>query len=281
MEIAPESRPLLGDRAGPVERLELLLRLDVEDLEELHREHAEQEAGEAAHDLEREPGDVEPAARVADAPRADGPRGHDQPAHDPVDRQHGRRGRRVGLDAGHARVAQLGALAPEADRRQDRAGEEQAVARQRYGRVLPFGGAPPRAGCSEGRGAEDPERDGDREPGQRAADDRRHDDQAQAELDQEEERGHLHQRAQHDEALDDALAEVGLLDRDEDVAPHRQGLDEGEGSQPDQRRRQRQPGRAAALEPHGEAQREEHEPLREQDDGLVLDEELARGLTAP
>jgi len=91
----------------------------------------------------------------------------------------------------------------------------------------------------------------------------------------------LHDRAQHQQAVDDPLAQVGVLDRDEDEAPDGERLDEREGGQPDERRRQGEACGPAALEPDGEAEREEDETLREQDDGLVLYEELARGSTAP
>jgi len=129
--------------------------------------------------------------------------------------------------------------------------------------------------------AEDAEGHGDREAGQRAADDRRQVHEPEPELHQEDEGRHLDHRAQHQQALDDAFVEVGLLDRNEDVAPDGERLHEREGGQPDERRRQGEPRRASALEPDGEAEREEDEPLREQDDGLVLYEELARGATAP
>ena len=70
VQVAPEPGALLGDRAGPVEGLELLLGLDVEDLEQLHREHAEGEAGDGPHHLERQAREVEPALGVADPARA-------------------------------------------------------------------------------------------------------------------------------------------------------------------------------------------------------------------
>ena len=275
MEVAAEARALLGDGARPVELLLALLRLDVEDLEQLHRQHAEDEPDHAAHHLQRQAGGVEPPGGVADAARRDRPAGDDQAGDQGVGRQRGGRGGRVGADAGHAGVAQLAALAPEADRREDRAREEQRVARERDDRGLPLGGGP--AGRVRGEGAAGHDAGGheDRERRERGAHDRPQAEQAEPELHQEEEGRHLDDAPQHHQGLDGALAEVALLDGHERVAPDRQRLDEREAGQPDQRGRQGQARRAAALQPDGEAEREEDQPLREQDDGLVLDEELA------
>ena len=275
MEVAAEARALLGDGARAVEGLLPLLGLDVEDLEQLHRQHAQGEPDQAPDDLERQARGVEPAAGVADPARRHRAARHDQPGHDGVAGEGGRGGRRVGPDAGHARGAELAALAPEPDRRQDRAGEQQRVAGERHDRGLPLRGAPPGGVGGQRAAGDDRARDHDGEAGQRAAQHRAQAEQPQPELHQEEEGRDLDDAAQHHQALDDALAEVALLDRDERVAPDGEGLDEGEAGQPDQRRRERQAGRAPALEPDGEAEGEEDQPLREQDDGLVLNEELA------
>src|SRR5207245_3663553 len=65
------------------------------------------------------------------------------------------------------------------------------------------------------------------------------------------------------------------LDRDERVAPDRERLDERERGQPDERGGEREPRRATALQPDRESEREEHDAVREDDDGEVLVEELA------
>ena len=161
-------------------------------------------------------------------------------------------------------------------RREQRGRQQQRVAGRRDHRRLPLGDAPFGVLGGERAPAEDAGRHEERERRERAPHDRAQPEQAQAELDEEEERHHLDDAAEHDQAVDHALADVALLDRHEDVAPDREGLDEGEAGQPDQRRGEGQACGPPALQPDGEAEREEDQPLREQDDGLVLNEELAQ-----
>ena len=104
--------------------------------------------------------------------------------------------------------------------------------------------------------------------------DRDEDAEPEPEPQQEQKRHDLQSRPDHLEYVDDPGVEVGPLDWDERAAPDRERLDAGVRGQPDQRVRKHEPARATPLQPDGESEREEDQPVGEQDDRRVLLEEL-------
>ena len=100
--------------------------------------------------------------------------------------------------------------------------------------------------------------------------------QLDAELEEEREAQRLHQQLKDEERLDGRCGQPAGLDRDEQVAPDHQAVQQPEGGEPAERARERQLGSAPALEGDGEAHDEEDLPVDRQDDDAVGLEQLGQ-----
>ncbi len=95
-----------------------------------------------------------------------------------------------------------------------------------------------------------------------------------AELEQQGEAERLEEQLEQEEGFDDRLGQEPGLDRDEEVAPFHETVDDAECRQPAQRAGEGQARAATALERDGQAHDEEDLTVDGQDDDAVRLEQL-------